>query len=109
MSSNALKESRMRWTASFATNQYLTIIVEITTCRRGVIRTMTDQLKIRRSFTRTSAFGAAAFASQLPAIRREVRPIYFRRGILPTLDSLQAVDTVVEESERQTITPTPVP
>ena len=53
--------------------------------------------------------GAAAFVSQLPAIRREVRPIYIRRGILPTLDSLQAVDTVVEESERQTTTPIPIP
>ncbi len=45
--------------------------------------------------------GAAAFFTQLPSIRRELRPIYIQRGILPTpAEGLQAVETVLEESER---------
>lgn len=42
--------------------------------------------------------GAALFATQLPAIRREVRPIYIQRGILPAAaQGLQTADAVAEE------------
>jgi hypothetical protein len=46
--------------------------------------------------------GAAAFGLRLPAIRRELRPIYIQRGIMPAPDlpAQRALDTVVEESER---------
>jgi MFS family permease len=46
--------------------------------------------------------GAVLFASRLPAIRGELRPLYISRGILPNPDvpAQRALDTVVEESER---------
>jgi len=41
---------------------------------------------------------AAIFTTQLPAIRREVRPIYIQRGILPQVaEALEAADAAVAE------------
>jgi hypothetical protein len=44
---------------------------------------------------------AALFSLRLPAIRRELRPIYVQRGILhEAVKGVEAADGVLEESER---------
>jgi MFS family permease len=45
--------------------------------------------------------GAALFARHLPRLRREVRPVYVERGILPPIAAgLQGTDALRQEVER---------
>ncbi len=45
--------------------------------------------------------GAVGFFAALPGIRRELRPIYEARGILPrTVEAIEATEAVLEEGER---------